>query len=536
MEREILTADMREALGESFKLLREPVLVMLFTKEGVNDQYNDIATALIREISETEPRIKAEFHKVGDEASGKYKVERSPTLLIAPEKYSIRFTGAPLGEEGRTLVMALIMASTGKPAVTEDSLKRLEKIKEKRHARVFVSPTCPYCPQQSLYAVSAAVARPDLVTAEIVEIYENRDLAEKHAALSVPKTFIDGVNTSQGLEPEEYFMESLVLGRRPEYVMPADREGRRDYDLVIVGGGPAGLTAAIYAERSGLKSVILEKANVGGQVAITPVVENYTGFPSIAGKTLVELMAQQAMQYSALLQGIGVDDIKKTEKGFEVSTKAGAFTARAIIIATGAENRKLDAPGEKRLAGRGVSYCATCDGYLYKDGGNVVVVGGGNTALTDALYLDSIGAHVTLLHRGDSFRAEERLKQSLFQRNVEVLYNTRLVEILGKELVEKVRVEDLKTGGSRDIKTEAVFISIGYVPSSGVAAKLGLEIDAEGYIKTDGRMRTSMPGVYSAGDITGGVKQIAVAVGQGSIAAITAFEDLTQRRVREPLK
>jgi thioredoxin reductase (NADPH) len=536
MEKEILSSDMRSTLHENFKLLRDTVSLVLFTKEGVNDQYNDIARELITEIASLEPKIRAEFHTVGDEASKKYGVERSPTLLIEPEKYHIRFTGAPLGEEGRTLVLAIIMASTGQPAITEDSVERLGHVAEKRHVRVFVSPTCPYCPQQSLYAVSAAVARPDLVSAEVIEIYENRDLAEQNAAMSVPKTFVGDVNTSQGLEPEEYFMESVVQGRKPDYVLPADREGLKDYDVAILGAGPAGLTAAIYAERSGLKSIIFERANVGGQITITPVVENYTGFPSIAGKTLVDLMAQQAMEYAPILQGVGVDRLEKKDAGFELETKAGVYTAKVVIIATGADNRKLDASGERRLAGRGVSYCSTCDGYLFKDGRHVMVVGGGNSALTDALYLDSIGAHVTIVHRGEEFRAEDRLQQSLFQRNIEVLFGSVVREIRGENRVETVRIEDVKTGETRDVKADAVFIAIGYEPNNAIADALGLTMTGEGYIEVDEGMRTSIPGVYAAGDITGGVKQIAVAVGQGSVAAITAFEDLTQKPLRAPLK
>jgi thioredoxin reductase (NADPH) len=533
---EILTPEMKKDLKANFAVLKSPVTVMVFTKEGVNEQFNQIATDLVREISGVEPRVRADFRRVGDEASVKYGVKRSPTLLIDPDKYSIRFTGAPLGEEGRTLVMALLMASTGQPALTGDSIKRLARLRDKRHTRVFVSPTCPYCPQQSSYAIAAAVARRDLVSAEIIEIYENRDLAEKYAAMSVPKTFVGETNTSQGLEQEEYFVESLVLGRKAEYVMPVDREELRDYDIVIIGGGPAGLSAAIYAERSGLKSIVFEKAALGGQIAITPVVENYTGFPQIAGKTLVELMARHAMEYAPVLQGVGVDSVKKAKKGFEAATKRGVYSARALIIATGAANRKLNANGEDRLTGRGVSYCSTCDGYLYRDGREVMVVGGGNTALTDALYLDSLGARVTLLHRGDSLRAEDRLQKSLSGRNIKVLLNSRVAEILGGNSVEKILIEDVKTGRKKEVRASGVFIAIGYEPSSRLAQSLGLELDAGGYIKTDAGQRTSMPGVYAAGDITGGVKQITVAVGQGSVAAITAFEDLTQRQVRAPLR
>lgn len=530
MEEKVLTPDMKEILRESFSHLKEEITFLVFTKKGTNDQFNEMTVGLIKELSSLEPKLKAEFHSIGDEASTKYGVERSPTLLVSPDRYKIRYTGAPLGEEGRSLIMTSLMASTGKTILSEASLKKLRRLKEKRHVRVFVSPTCPYCPQQVLYAVSAAILRSDLVSVEVIEIYENRDLAEQYAAMSVPKTFVGETLTASGLEPEEYFIESIIQGAPATNVMPEEPEKReelKNYDVVILGGGPAGLTAAIYVERSGLKCIIFERANVGGQIAITPIVENYPGFQRIAGKTLVEMMAQHAMDYAPLLQGVGVDDIKKKDGGFEVHTARGVYTARAIILATGAAYRTLDVPGEKRLSGRGVSYCATCDGYLFKDGKNVMVVGGGDSALTDALYLDSIGAHVTLIHRRDALRAEARLQQSLSQRNIPVLWDSRVKEIKGERLVEEVVVEDVKTGKTTDVKVDGVFIAIGYKPNTDIAQKMGLELDRLGYIKVDGRQRTSMPFVYAAGDVTGGEKQIAVAAGQGSSAAIAAFEDIS---------
>jgi thioredoxin reductase (NADPH) len=368
-----------------------------------------------------------------------------------------------------------------------------------------------------------------------VDIYEMRDLAEEMGAMSVPKTFIDETHTSSGAEPEENFIESLIEGRPVYYVPPTEREESRAYDLAIIGGGPAGLTAAIYAERSGLRSVVFERANVGGQVVITPVVENYPGFKHIAGKTLVELIAQQAAQYAPLLQGVGVKDLRRTGEGaFELTTTRGEYTARGILIVTGAAHRKLDVPGEERLAGRGVSYCSTCDGYVFKDGQDVLVVGGGNTALTDALYLDGIGARVSILHRGESFRAEARLKENVSERNIPVIWNTRVVEIQGENVVEKVSVEDLRTGEPGDIKAKGVFIAIGYDPDIELATRLGLQLTGDGYIKADTGQRTSIPRVYAAGDVTGGVKQIAVAVGQGSVAAVSAFEDLGRSLTNPP--
>jgi len=526
MEKELITEDIKAALKEAFKELKDDVLIEVYTKIGVNDMFNGLAVDLINATAEASSKIKIKLYKVGDENSKNRNVHRPPTILIAPDKYSIRYTGAPLGEEGRSLVQSIIMASTGQTLVSPDTKKRLQRLKEKRHVRVFVSPTCPYCPQQALYAVSAAIELKGLVSAEVIEIYENRDLAEKYSAMSVPRTFVGETLVSPGLQTEEYFAESLIEGKPVEYVMPAGREGLKDYDLVVIGAGPAGLTAAMYAERSGLKSIVFEKANVGGQIAITPVVDNYPGFASIAGKTLVELMAKQTMNYSSILQGVSVSDIKKKDRGFEITTGRGIYNAKAIVIATGAGGKKLNAAGEDRLAGRGVSYCATCDGYFFKDGKNVIVVGGGNSALTDALYLDSLGAHVTIVHRRDAFRAEDRLQQSVFQRNVPVMWNTSVKEITGDSIVEKVKVEDTKTGDTNIIKADAVFVAIGYEPNNAIAEGLGLKVDEEGYIKVDDKMRTSMPLVYAAGDITGGVKQIVTAVSQGAVAALTAFEDI----------
>jgi thioredoxin reductase (NADPH) len=527
MEKEFITEDIKNSLKGTFKQLRDTVHAEIYTQAGVNEPFNEAAESLLKVMPEISEKIKVSSYRLKDDISKKRGIHRSPTILIEPDTYNIRYTGAPAGEEAGSFVIALLMVSTGRTILSDDSKKRLARLKEKRHVRVFVSPTCPYCPQQVLYAVSAAIEKKDLVSAEVIEIYENADLAEKHGAMSVPKTFIGETLVASGLQPEDSFIESLVEGKSVEYVTPMGREELRDYDIVVVGGGPAGLTAAMYAERSGLKSIVFEKANIGGQITITPVVENYPGLSRIAGRTLVDMMARQTLEYAAVLQGVSVHDIKQKDRGFEVITGRGEYTARAIIIATGADSRKLNVPGESSLSGRGVSYCATCDGYLFKDGKNVVVVGGGNSALTDALYLDSLGAHVTIVHRRDSFRGEERLRQSVFQRNIPVVWNSVVEEIHGKNIVEEVTLADIKTEKKSRVATQGVFIAIGYEPNNGIARKLRLELDEEGYIKVDEHMRTSRPFIYATGDITGGVKQIVTAVSQGAVAALTVFEDLS---------
>ncbi|MDA8090305.1 MAG: FAD-dependent oxidoreductase [Nitrospiraceae bacterium] len=530
MAEDILTPEAAETLREAFKGLVEDVTLHVFTKSGMNEKFSNALVNLVQSVSAIDKRIKAHFHSADDDSARRYAVERYPTLLISPEKYGIRYTGSPIGEEGRSFIMAILMASTGRGFLTPESIKRVSKLNERRAVRIFVSPTCPYCPQEAAYGIAAAVEKPGLVTVDIVETYENLDLAERYAAMSVPKTYINDELTASYLETENEFVSSLLAGQVAEKAAaggPSEAPEKEVIDVLIAGAGPAGLTAAIYAGRSGLKSIVLERGNVGGQVTITPVVENYPGFQAVPGRTLVDMMLRQAAQYSRIRQGVEVQDVRRTDGLFEVLTNSGVFIAKAVIIASGSIYRKLGVPGEDRFAGRGISYCATCDGYLFKDGKTVIVVGGGNTALTDALYLDGLGAHVTLIHAKKSLRAEDRLKQSFFQRDLPTLWESRVAEFMGGAKLEKIRVESIKDNAIKEMKVDGAFIAIGYEPSSGLAKTMGLELDTAGYIKVDEKMRTSVPMVYAAGDITGAEKQITVAVSQGTLAAISAFNDLT---------
>ncbi len=531
MAEEQLPDDVKKVIKETFfKELKEDVAVEVYTKPGVNDQFNDAAVSLIKALSALSDKLKVSFYTVNDEQSVKRNVHRSPTVLIAPDKYRLRYTGAPLGEEGRSLLVAILMASTGQSVLTAPTMEKIAGLKEKRDIQVFISPTCPYCPQQVLSAFSAAIVKPDLISAEAVEIYENQDLAENLGSLSVPQTFINGIFTGMGLQPEEFFVESLLSLKEPEYISEQISAEPIEKDLVIVGAGPAGLTAAIYAVRAGLTAVVVEREVIGGQVAITPVVENYPGYMRIGGKSLVDLISQQAVQYSDIHVGEQVKEIAqdKRDSKFQVKTNRAIYITKGIILATGVGNRALGAEGERRFYGRGVSYCATCDGYFFKDGRKVFVVGGGNTAVTDALYLHNLGAKVTVVHWRDSLRCEAKLQASLKESGIPVLWNSEVKEIIGDKTVKSVRIENNKTHAVTEVQADGVFVAIGYVPNNEIAKALGLELDSEGYIKANlTTMRTSIPHVYAAGDITGGLKQIVVAVGQGSIAAMSAFEDIS---------
>ncbi len=297
-----------------------------------------------------------------------------------------------------------------------------------------------------------------------------------------------------------------------------------DYDVIILGAGPAGMSAGIYASRAGLECVILEKGVPGGQVLTSPTIENYPGFPEIAGMKLMENMAEHAKRYVDIREGEEVLRVRSADK-FEVFTTSGRYTSRALILATGSSHRKLDAPGEEGMIGKGVSYCATCDGFFYKEK-EVIVVGGGNTALTDALHLSSLGCKVTIVHRRNQFRADKHLQDSVVQHKIPILWDTVVDEIVEGNEVTAVQLRDLKTGKAHTKPVSGVFVAVGEVPSSQLAAELGLDMDPGGFITVDRSFRTSVPFVYAAGDVSGGIRQIVAAVHGGAAAALSCFEDL----------
>ncbi|MGB2825391.1 MAG: FAD-dependent oxidoreductase [Thermoplasmata archaeon] len=306
-----------------------------------------------------------------------------------------------------------------------------------------------------------------------------------------------------------------------------ERGPQADYDVVIIGAGPAGLSAGIYARRAGMSCIILEKGVPGGQVLTSPKIENYPGFPEVDGMKLMDAMAEHARMYVDIREGEEVTRLVRSGERFEFTTTNGRYSSRAVILATGSFHRKLDVEGEDGLVGRGVSYCATCDGFFFKKK-KVVVVGGGNTALTDALYLHSIGCEVSIAHRRDAFRADRHLQDSVADRSVVILWDTVVEEIVGENEVTAVKLRNVKTGAVDTKPVSGVFVAVGEVPSSQLAAELGVKMDPGGFVTVDMSFRTNVPYVYAAGDVAGGIRQIVAAVHGGASAALSAFEDLAK--------
>ncbi len=528
----------RAYLSQLFKGLKTPVELRLFSKPGVNDEYTGFTRSFIVDLTRLSDKISLSEASLDAPEATEKGITESPTILVAPDRYDIRYTGAPAGEEGRSFIETIALCSLGTSGLRQASRDLLAKLTEKRQVRVFVSPTCPYCPGQVVNAVRAAVERPELVSVQVVEIGENRKLAESYNVGSVPHTVINDTLSVLGLEPEERFMAELVTLKSAEDIMQASGMGTGSgaaaaesvfRDLVIVGGGPAGLSAGIYAERAGLKSVVLEKGNVGGQIAATPVVENYPGVTSTSGGKLVDMLSTHAREYVDIHEFEGVDEIK-VGRLIEVVTPRALYRCRALILATGAAWKSLGVPGEAAFHGNGVSHCASCDGALYK-GRKVLVVGGGNTALTDALHLKNLGVDVTIAHRRDSFRAQDHLQKSVTREGIPVLWNTEVTAMLGETKFTGARLRDTVTGEERDLPCDGVFLAIGEKAETGLARQVGLKLDAEGNIAVDRETRTSS--IYAAGDVTGGLRQIVTAIGAGATAAMTAFVDLKRLEAEE---
>ncbi len=294
-------------------------------------------------------------------------------------------------------------------------------------------------------------------------------------------------------------------------------------ELVIVGGGPAGLSAALYAARLGLDVVLFEAKVAGGQAAEAAVVENYPGFEFIRGMELVERMRRQAEKYGCEIREMeAVKKVISEGERFRVVTGKGEYLAKAVILATGRERRKLGVPGEDEFKGRGVSYCATCDAPLYR-GKRVLVVGGGNTAASEALYLSESAKEVHLVHRRSDLRAEKAVKERLKERGVIFHWDSVVKRIEGDKLVRRVVVKNLKSGEETSWEVDGVFIAVGEAPSSALAAELGVKLDEEGYVVVDRNQMTNVRGVFAAGDVTGGVMQIVTAAGEGATAAVNAY-------------
>ena len=315
-----------------------------------------------------------------------------------------------------------------------------------------------------------------------------------------------------------------VVSIKPETSSKEETKEGKTYDAIIIGGGPAGLTAGIYLSRARMDTLLIEKAMPGGQAILTEIIENYPGFPhGIAGPELMQKMEEQAVRFGLKIEYGETEEVKiKEDKVKIVKINNKEYRTLTIILASGAEASKLEVPGEEELRGRGVSYCATCDAPFFKHQ-KIVVVGGGDTAIEEALYLTKFVWEVTIIHRRDRLRATKILQERVFaNKKINFAWDSVVTKILGKEKVEGVLIQNKKTGEEKEIPCQGVFVFVGNVPNSKFLNKV-VKLDQKGYIFTDDNMMTSQEGIYACGDVRKKLlRQVVTACGEGATAAYAA--------------
>jgi thioredoxin reductase (NADPH) len=306
---------------------------------------------------------------------------------------------------------------------------------------------------------------------------------------------------------------------------------KSDYDLIIAGGGPAGLTAGLYAARAKLKTLLIEKMAPGGQAATTFLIENYPGFPEgIPGPDLAQAMENQAKRFGLEVTFGEVKGLTSQEPYWEMAYEDKTITAKGVIIASGVEPRKLGIPGEEALRGRGVSYCATCDGPFFQNQ-EIGVVGGGDSAVEEALYLTRFASRVYLIHRRNALRAEKIIQERAFQNpKIEILWDTVVTRVIGESGVEGLELKNVKTQEARTLKVGGVFFYVGWLSNTDFVKNI-LKLDDQGYVVTDENMATSAPGIFAAGDVRRKLlRQVVTAVGDGALAAFAVERYIESRQ------
>jgi len=294
-----------------------------------------------------------------------------------------------------------------------------------------------------------------------------------------------------------------------------------DYDIIIIGGGPSGLAAGLYAARRNLRTLILSEM-LGGQMSYAPSVENYPGIEPTPGLKLAEKMKAQAEKFGCEFKSAKVVSLDLKNEIKKVKTPEKGYSTKAIIIATGSHYRKLEAEGEEKFIGRGVSYCATCDGPLFKNK-KVAIIGGSDTAVKSAIYLSEIASETFLIHRRDELRAEEVNQKKLKKSKVKIIWNSIVDKIEGDKLVKKIIIKDVNTNKTKELAIDGVFIEIGEIPTTEIVKAAGVGVNDKNFIIVNEKFETSLPGVFASGDVTGSFAQIIVAAAEGAEAATNAY-------------
>ncbi len=516
----MLDTNLKNQLKTYLQNLTQPIELVASLDDG--DKSAEMLS-LLREIAELSDRISLEERRDDGERTPSFAVSRKGAGM------GVRFAGIPMGHEFTSLVLALLQAGGHPPKVEADVVEQIAAIEGSFEFETYISLSCQNCPDVVQALNLMAVLNPNIRHTMIDGALFQAEV-ESRKILAVPTVFLNGEPFGQGRMSLKEILARIDTGAQAREA--GKIAAMEPFDVLIVGGGPAGAAAAVYAARKGVRTGIVAE-RFGGQVMDTLAIENFISVKETEGPKLVAALEQHVRQYEVdIIDGQRAEALVPGEMA-EIRLAGGAsLRAKAVILATGARWRELNVPGEKEYRGRGVAYCPHCDGPLFK-GKRVAVVGGGNSGVEAAIDLAGIVGHVTVLEFGDQLRADAVLQAKLKSLpNVEIHCNAQTTEVTGVDgKVNGLTYTDRASGDSRHVALEGVFVQIGLLPNTDWL-KGTLELSRFGEIQIDPRCETSVPGVFAAGDATTvPYQQIVIAMGEGSKAALSAFDHLIRSSV-----
>lgn len=502
----MLNDELKSQLQQLLQLMEGDVV--LRASLGSDDKSEELK-ALLDEVSAMSSQIQVE------EAS----LKRTPSFTVnrPDEDTGITFAGIPMGHEFNSFVLALLQVSGRPPKEEQSVLNQIKSLEGPLHFETFVSLTCQKCPDvvQALNLMS--VVNPN-ITHTMIDGAVFKD--ESEDIMAVPAVFLNGEEFGNGRMSVQDILNQL--GSKAD---PSEFNDKDPYDVLIVGGGPASGTAAIYTARKGLRTGIVAD-RIGGQVNDTATIENFVTVKETEGPQFSSALEDHINQYDVdVMKGIQAKGIEKTDDGIEVTLDNDAkLMSKTVIIATGARWRKLQIPGEDRLLNKGVAFCPHCDGPLF-EGKDVAVVGGGNSGVEAAIDLAGIVKNVTLLERNPELKADNVLQERLRELpNVTIVKNAQTTEVLGEDSVTGIQYQDKETGEEHEIQLDGIFVQIGLLPNTEWLDNY-IELNQGNEVMIDRKNATSVPGIFAAGDVTDDRnKQIIISMGAGANAALNAFD------------
>jgi alkyl hydroperoxide reductase subunit F len=543
----VIDTEKKVEIRRILSALVSPVKLLFFTQGNACPACKQ-QQELLEELATLSEKLELKVYDFvlhGDESTN-YQIDKIPATAVVTDKdYHIRFYGVTAGYEFTSLLEAILMVSSGSSGLDPELEALIREIKNPVHIQVLVTLTCPYCPKMVHLAHQFALVNGN-IRADMIDAAEFPQLARKYNVTAVPKTVVNETQSFEGVLPEgQVYMEILKAVNPEEYRRLTEAlkemEGKRkvkqidanhEYEVVIVGGGPAAMSAAIYAARKGLDVALIAK-KLGGQIRDTASIENYLGLPGITGAQMAEQFQDHLEQYPIAEKiGTNVVQVKKEENTFVVTTGDNLrFKGLTVIYCAGKEYRRLGVPNEDQFIGKGIGFCATCDAPLYKDK-RVAVVGGGNSALTATRDLLSYASEIHIVHRREEFTADATLVQEVLQAKNVTFHAPMIVRsFLGENKLTGISLESADGKERLDLNVDGVFLEVGLTPNTD-PLKGFIQLNEHGEVPVNRNQSTAVEGFFAAGDATDvDEKQITVAVGQGAQAALAAHRYLFQHEL-----